>query len=40
MDEPFVENLADALARSHPRRATVIEFERDGSQWPDTGVNI
>jgi uncharacterized cupin superfamily protein len=40
MDEPFVENLADAPARSHPRRATVIEFEPDGSQWPDTGVNI
>jgi uncharacterized cupin superfamily protein len=40
MDEPFVENLADAPARSHPRRATVIELEPDGSQWPDTGVNI
>jgi uncharacterized cupin superfamily protein len=40
MDEPFVMNVAAAPALRHPRRATVIEFEDDGSPWPDTGVNI
>lgn len=40
MDEPFVQNVADALTRAHPRRATVIDFERDDARWPDTGVNI
>jgi uncharacterized cupin superfamily protein len=40
MDEPFVVNLADAPARSHSRRATVIDFESDEAPWPDTGVNI
>jgi uncharacterized cupin superfamily protein len=40
MDEPFVLNVADAPLRSHPRRASVIDFEPDGVRWPDTGVNI
>jgi len=40
MDEPFVMNAAEAPARAHPRRATVIDFERDDAPWPDTGVNI
>jgi uncharacterized cupin superfamily protein len=40
VDEPFVVNLADAPARSHPRRATIIDFEPDDGQWPDTGVNV
>jgi uncharacterized cupin superfamily protein len=33
-------NLADAPTSSHPRRATVIDFEPDGRSWPDTGVNV
>jgi uncharacterized cupin superfamily protein len=40
MDSPFVRNLADLPARSHPRRATVIDPEPDGVQWPDLGVNV
>jgi uncharacterized cupin superfamily protein len=40
MDEAFVTNVADAPARSHPRRATIIDFEPDDAPWPDTGVNI
>jgi len=40
MDEPFVMNAAEAPARAHPSRATVIDFERDDAPWPDTGVNI
>ena len=40
MDEPLIVNLADAPARSHPRRATIIELEREGRSWPDTGVNV
>jgi uncharacterized cupin superfamily protein len=40
MDEPFVMNVADAPATSHPRRATIIDFESEDSPWPDTGVNI
>jgi uncharacterized cupin superfamily protein len=40
MDEPFVINVADAPAESHPRRATFIELEPEGVEWPDTGVNI
>jgi uncharacterized cupin superfamily protein len=40
MDEPFVVNVAAAPALSHPRRATMIDFEPEGSPWPDTGVNI
>ncbi|HWX96401.1 MAG TPA: cupin domain-containing protein [Solirubrobacteraceae bacterium] len=40
MDEPFVMNLADAPTRSHPRRASCIDFEADDSPWPDLGVNV
>ncbi len=40
MDEPFVMNLADAPARSHSRRATIIDMEPEGVRWPDTGVNV
>jgi uncharacterized cupin superfamily protein len=40
VDEPFVMNLADAPTRSHPRRATIIDFESDDAPWPDTGVNV
>ena len=40
MDAPLIVNLADAPARSHPRRATVIEMEPGGGRWPDTGVNV
>ena len=39
-DNPFVVNVADAAASSHSRRATVIDFEPDDADWPDTGVNI
>lgn len=40
MDEPFVINVADAPMESHPRRASMIDFEPDGVDWPDLGVNI
>ena len=40
MDEPLIINVADIPARSHPKRATIIDFEREGDRWPDTGVNI
>ncbi len=40
MDNAFVMNVADAPASSHPRRATLIDFETEGEEWPDTGVNI
>jgi uncharacterized cupin superfamily protein len=40
MDNAFVINVADAPASSHPRRATLIDFETEGEEWPDTGVNI
>jgi uncharacterized cupin superfamily protein len=40
MDRPFVVNLADAPARRHPRRATIIDPEPDEAPWPDTGVNV
>lgn len=40
MDEPLIINVADARALSRPRRATLIRFEPDDMQWPDTGVNI
>ena len=39
-ESAFVINVADAPATSHPRRATVIDFEAGGGEWPDTGVNI
>jgi uncharacterized cupin superfamily protein len=40
MDEPIIINIADAAARSHSRRATLVEFEPDDGQWPDLGVNV
>ena len=40
MDEAFIVSLSDAPARSHSRRATIIDFEPDGRSWPDTGVNV
>lgn len=40
MDGAFVTNVADAPASSHSRRATLIDFETEGEEWPDTGVNI
>jgi uncharacterized cupin superfamily protein len=40
MDKLLLVNLADAPAISHPRRATIIDFESDDAPWPDTGVNI
>jgi uncharacterized cupin superfamily protein len=40
MDRPFVINAADAPARSHPRRATLIDFEADEAPFPEVGVNI
>jgi uncharacterized cupin superfamily protein len=40
MDGPFVMNVAAAPALSHSRRATLLDFEPDGSSWPDTGVNV
>lgn len=41
MDEPLIINIADAPARRHPKRSTVIDFEELRSErWPDTGVNV
>jgi uncharacterized cupin superfamily protein len=40
VDEPFVLNLAEARARSHSRRATIIDLEPEGAEWRDTAVNI
>jgi uncharacterized cupin superfamily protein len=40
MDAPFVMNIADAPAFSHSRRATLIDLEPEGVEWPDTGVNV
>ena len=39
-DQPFVLNVADAHATSHSKRATWIELEPDGVEWPDVGVNV
>ena len=39
-DRPFIRNLADMPARSHPRRATIIDPEPDDVHWPDLGVNV
>jgi uncharacterized cupin superfamily protein len=39
-DKPFVINVADAPAESHPRRATFIALEPEDVEWPDTGVNV
>jgi uncharacterized cupin superfamily protein len=40
MDELRIVNLADAPARSHSRRATLIDLEPEDADWPDTGVNV
>jgi uncharacterized cupin superfamily protein len=40
VDRPLIVNLADAPARSHPRRATIIDWEPDAAPWPDIGVNV
>jgi len=40
VDELLIVNLADAPARSHPRRATQIDWEPEDAPWPDTGVNV
>jgi uncharacterized cupin superfamily protein len=40
MEEAFVINVAEAPAIGHPRRATMIDFEPEGTRWPDIGVNI
>jgi uncharacterized cupin superfamily protein len=40
VDQPFILNVADAPVFSHPRRASIIDFEPDEAPWPDTGVNI
>jgi uncharacterized cupin superfamily protein len=40
VDEPLIVNLAEAPAFSHPRRASIIDLERDDARWPDTGVNV
>ncbi|HEY4917210.1 MAG TPA: cupin domain-containing protein [Solirubrobacteraceae bacterium] len=40
VDRTVIVNLADAPARSHPRRATQIDWEPEDAPWPDTGVNV
>jgi len=40
VDRPFVMNVADAPMTSHPRRASLIDFEPEDAPWPDLGVNI
>src|SRR5918999_6021273 len=40
MNEPFIINVAAAPTISRPGRATLIRFEPEDLQWPDTGVNI
>ena len=40
MDETIIINVADVRAFAHPRRATYLELEPDGVEWPDTGVNV
>ena len=40
MDDPLIVNLASVPARSHPRRASILEIEPHGARWPDTGVNV
>jgi uncharacterized cupin superfamily protein len=40
VDEPFVKNIAEMATTSHPRRASMIDFEPEGVLWPDLGVNI
>ncbi len=40
MDRPLIVNLADAPARRHPDRATILDWEPEDAPWPDTGVNV
>jgi uncharacterized cupin superfamily protein len=40
MDQTLIVNLADAPARAHSRRATIIDLEPEDADWPDTGVNV
>jgi uncharacterized cupin superfamily protein len=40
MDQPFIRNLADAVALSHSKRAMILDFEDDSAPWPDMGVNV
>jgi len=40
MDEAFLINVAEARALGHSRRALMIDFEPEGVEWPDTGVNV
>ncbi len=39
-DEPFIVNLADAPAREHPKRATIIDFEEGRTDFHETGINV
>jgi uncharacterized cupin superfamily protein len=39
-DKPFIRNLAEAVARDHPRRAMILDLEPDEAPWPDLGVNV
>lgn len=40
MDQPLILNLADAPARAHSRRATILDLEPEDATWPDTGINV
>jgi uncharacterized cupin superfamily protein len=40
MDKPFITNVADAPASGRPGQAIAIDFESQGDEWPDTGVNV
>jgi uncharacterized cupin superfamily protein len=40
MDKPFIVNMSEARTLSHPRRATIIDFEPEKAPFPDTGVNV
>jgi uncharacterized cupin superfamily protein len=39
-DRAFVLNLADARARSHPRRASIVELEPEDGRFPEIGINV
>jgi uncharacterized cupin superfamily protein len=40
VDEILIANIAEARARSHSRRATLLEFEPEDAPWPDTALNV
>jgi uncharacterized cupin superfamily protein len=40
VDRPFILNMADAPALSHPRRATLIDFEPEDAPFAEVGVNV